>query len=105
MAQDRSAFTSSEKACYTQRSLKRFDTLRNETGEILYYLRQMGYSLTSLPALLWNAELTESSGLGGEIILRLTPSRPLGKLVLSDFLSKRPRKRSLKSGRGFRGLK
>lgn len=94
-----------ENLFYTRISLKRYGTLSAKTNAIPSFLRQMGRSLTSLPDLLWNVELTESSGPGGEIILRLTPSRSLNELVLYGSSSKKPLKKNLKNGRNSRGSK
>src|SRR3990167_185668 len=106
MVPEVSASISSENHSCTQKSLKLSGTLKNRTGEIRSFLRQMEHFLTSLSITSWNCELTGLSGVGGGITLQMKPLENSENMVdLFESYLKKPRKRKSKSGKISRDLK
>lgn len=105
MAQGHSHFTYSESPSYIPGFLMVSSTLKRRTENIQSFLRQMEPFLINSQTDSWSVELTKSSGHGDEITLRLIPLKSLEGLGKLDFLSKKPQKKSLRSGRSSLGLR
>ena len=98
-------FTYSESPSSTRESWKQSIILRPRTSDIRFFLQLMERSLTSLQGGYWKVELTESYGLGGGSQFRFQPKqwKSSKESVWSGFSLKKPRKKSLRSGRRFQG--
>ena len=98
-------FTSSGSRCSIPTYWKRSGILKKETKDIQSFLRLMELFLTNSPKTFWAWEWIESSGPGEGITLTMRPSLSSKELGWSVYSSKKPRKKSLKSGRRSQGSK
>lgn len=103
MGQGHFRFIYSAKPYSILKSLKPLAISKELIEDILFSLQQTESSLINLPSLL--GRLIELYGPTEKTTSTKTHYDSLGRRVLCDCLSKKPRKKSLKSGRSSRGLK